>query len=251
MAIYHKAYLLDGKGFIHRISPILDALDNGNPKLLYEDVLSIIENSTEETWFFNELGYESLDNQKITLAGQPLDKIQKIPETSEIHPYDLGFLLMIIFSQYLVYCRGMGENYSILAKVLEKWMKWKETETDMLVTGVHTVKLLKSNIVIPDRFLTPEDPYYFWMRLKYTAGHGGWLSQEQIQIMYDKLLSNERKIKKFNYKKFGNCFDGWRLTVPEGQLDYLDRLHKSYNQAVYMCEKALQEQKELYMIKHY
>ena len=60
MAIKHTAFLLDCEGFRSRISPLVDALDNRDPTLLYDEALSIID-SSKDSWVFDSISYELIN----------------------------------------------------------------------------------------------------------------------------------------------------------------------------------------------
>lgn len=118
MAIRHKAFLLDIEGFGSRVAPLIEQLDSGNPKPLYDEALSFAQANLDKPWILNRANHGLFDIQHYDHRGHPLEEKRRITTGSQVDPWEIGYWFLIILSQYLAKLMGIGINYSILTGVL-------------------------------------------------------------------------------------------------------------------------------------
>jgi hypothetical protein len=245
MGTIHRAFLLDAHGFKGKIIPLIQSLDAGEAQPLFDQSVAIIEKMVNTEWILSLAGSNLLDIRQVNAAGRPWpNSIEDQLEYSfSIPPYEIGYWLLIVFSDYLERCPGIGSNYSVLKGVLEM-LAWSQEDISLLYKGIPTNLLLKPDSV-PVSSVSLEDPYWYWMTPR--AASSGWLTQEQVGYFYDKLLSEKDTIRTFDPHRFGDQWGGIPITIPEGQLDYLKRLHEAFDQALMMLETAQQAKREIFM----
>lgn len=251
MGLLHRAYLLNAGGFKEKVAPILASLDTGDAQPLYEQAVAIYQQTVPGEWILRLAGDSLLDIREVNSVGHPWkDPIEnRLKDASTIPPYEIGYWLLIIFSTFLERCPGMGSNYSILEWVLGDMLGWNQEDKQLLFEGVSTSLLLKPDTV-PVLVVAREDPYWHWMIPSHSKSRG-WLSQEQISYLYQRLLLEKETIQTFDYSRFGDHHGVFRIDVPDGQLDYLKRLQAAFGRAIMMLEAAQQAKMEVYMTMSY
>lgn len=251
MALRHKAFLLDELGFLEKITPILVELDKGNSRPLFASAVEVVQ-SKRENWILSSIGDVLYDITQYDYTGRPYQEPfnDKFDKSWYLFPPRIGYWLVIVFSDYLRYCTGIGNNYELLSFCLEK-IGWKVEDIHLLLGGVPTSRLLQKDIVTQPPRLLPTDPYWFWMRPYQTKGGGGWLSRFQIEDLFDKLQKSRKQIAQFNPSLFGQRFGKLIVDGSEGQLDYLQRAQEAFFLASSMIDKAKEKDRSLYMVIAY
>lgn len=251
MGLIHRAYLLDAGGFRRNSIPILASLDAGNAQPLYEQAAAIVQQTVPGEWILRLAGDSLLDIREVNSVGHPwrYPIETRLRNASSIPSYEIGYWLMIIFSTFLKRCPGVGGNYSILEWVLGDMLGWSQEDKQLLFEGVSTSLLLKPDLP-PASEARREDPYWHWMIPSHSKSRG-WLSQEQISYVYQRLLSEKGTIQTFDHSRFGDHRGVIKIDVPDGQLDYLRGLKAAFGRALMMLEAAQQAETELYMTISY
>ena len=247
MALRHKAFLLDAHEFREKVLPILVSLDSGDARPLYELALSTFRRTEPSKWVLGMAGSSLLDITKVNSVGLPANRSVEdlLRDTSAIPPSELGYWLLLIFSDFLQECPGIGVNYAILDRVLNM-LGWSQDDRRLLFEGVPTSTLLKpASTPVPT--VSEKDPYWYWM-IPSHANKRGWLSQDQILRLYHQLHAEGRSIRTFDHRRFGEKWGLMPITVPDGQLDYLKRLHEAFEHAIMMLEASQQAKTELYLV---
>jgi hypothetical protein len=250
MGLLHRAYLLNAGGFKEKIAPILASLDAGDPQPLYEHATAIYQQIVPGEWILRLAGNSLLDIREVNSVGHPWKDpiVNRLKDASAIPSYEIGYWLLIIFSTFLERCPGMGGNYSILEWVLGDMLGWNQGDKLLLFEGTSTSLLLKPNLP-PASEARRGDPYWHWMIAR--SSRGGWLSQDQVSYLYQRLLLEKETIQTFDYSRFGDHHGVFSIDVPDGQLDYLKRLQAAFGRAIMMLEAAQQAKMELYMTISY
>ncbi len=251
MAIRHRAYLLDSTAFQLEVAPIINILDQGNLYPLFNKAVSVFEQGSVEDWPLNSSGESLLDITKFNCSANPWEKpIEEILyEPENVHPSEIGYWLLIFFSQFLEECAGIGINYTILDGILDE-RGWSEEDRRVIFEGTPTYKLIKpdSNQVHPRKH--SDWRYWHWMRPS-NVFKEGFISEDGIMRLYDLLENEEEYIRNFDHNYFGEEWKGWTLAIPEGQLEFLKRLQDAYSYAVKLLSEAIDQKKSLYVTLSY
>jgi hypothetical protein len=129
MALQHRAFLFDAKGFQTKISPLLQILENGNARPVFNEALKVVHETNSEGWILNSLGDWLFDIEEVDDIGKPYKvKIDsKLGNPDHLDPSMIGYWLLIVMSEFLKECNGIGIDYSILKFCLEK-VGWNRDE---------------------------------------------------------------------------------------------------------------------------
>ncbi|HWQ04455.1 MAG TPA: hypothetical protein VN452_03790 [Longilinea sp.] len=120
-------------------------------------------------------------------------------------------------------------------------------DINYLIYGNPTSLLLKSDSSAQPARLTYESPYWFWMRPAY-VNRSGWFSKQHVHSFLAKLDTTESRLNKFSSKEFGTRWGYVTLSIPEGQLEYLNYAKIGYGSAKRMLEFAFQNNQDLYLV---
>jgi hypothetical protein len=246
MSSRHVGFLLNAKAFITEARPLLSKLEHGDASELFEYAAKAYEQALARGWPLKEAGSPLVDIRESNVIGERwvAPVTERLKEPSTIHPYDLGYWLLLILSQHLQESVGIGKNYLILRNVLDMMGVTHEVLTS-LFEGMPTVTLLRPDEP-PVEEVSAETPYWHCMR-PYYAHKSGWLAKDSIAQIYGEWLSLRTKIEGFDYRQFGESFYGWTLTVPDGQVEFLGRLQEAYARATGMLELATRRQSDLFV----
>jgi hypothetical protein len=251
MAIRHRAYLLDSTAFQLEVAPIINILDQGNLYPLFNKAVSVFEQGSVEDWPLNSSGESLLDITKFNCSANPWEKqIEEILyEPENVHPSEIGYWLLIFFSQFLEECAGIGINYTILDGILDE-RGWSKRERSVIFEGTPTYRLIKPE---SDQ-IPPQKPsvwrYWHWMRPG-NVFREGVISKEEIMRLYNHLDDEKECIRSFDHRQFGEEWRGWPLDVPEGQMEFLNRLQDAYSNTLTMFSEAIDAKKSLYVTLSY
>jgi hypothetical protein len=224
MSLNHHGYLLELNNFHNNVSQILKSLESGDAGPLFKNALKITQQKSAETWIFSDIGDTLFDISKFDDSGRPyMSPIEtKLSNGYSLPPSLIGYWLFIIFSEHLHTCKGIGNDFEILAFCLEK-SGWKNKD-------IH---------------------YWFWMRPSQSKGGGGWLDKQSIHYLYGKLEMSKPLIRALKPSIFGQKMGNLMISIPEGQVDYLNRCHRAFNFAFEMLDKAMREDKEIFTLIAY
>lgn len=247
MALIHHAFLLDADSFKRRIDPLIDALNGGSAEPLFQNAFEINQ-SVSPNSIINIINGNVKDISVKNFAGVPYKKPIRplLKNLSKLESSDLGYWFLIIFSKYLSECGGIGPDFEILAWCLEK-IGWKSEDVKLLIDASPMSLLLRSDTFVQPKKLSYSDPYWYWMRPVY-SNRSGWLTKQQIINLLEKLRLVDQAINSFDPKLFGNQWGMIPISVPDGQMDYLNRARSAYGSAVEMLIKANSRNSELYIV---
>ncbi len=252
MGHLHRAFLLNVGGFTKEIAPILTSLDRGDARPLYEKSVTIIRQTPPEQWILRLAGANLLDISKVDSMGRPWKTpIQgHLEDASTIPPYEVGYWLLIVFSNFVQRCVGIGYDYNILDGALFL-LGWDQEERRLLFEGKPTSLLLKPNkLLVPVASYT--DPYWHWMIPTHSKSRG-WLSQENISKLHHRLLLIKEAVQSFDPKKFETDLSGFWLEVheKEEQQYYYERLQVTFERAITMLKTSQANKSDLFMTISY
>ena len=251
MALRHRAFLLDSDRFKHEVQPLVDALDRGESKPLFNCANKVFKSGKTEDWPFTTIGESLVDISRFTSVGKPWKKPieAKLNDLEFIHASNIGYWLLIIFSKFVDECTGIGSNYSILDGIQSEH-GWAELDRKLLYEGKPTCSLIKPGLahIHPQNY--NEWRYWHWMRPGYVFKEGQ-LSIADIEKLNFLLQEDQGFIDNYDYREFGEEWMGWTLTVPEGQLEFLTRLREAYSRATKMIAEAFDTNKSLYVTLSY
>ncbi|MEW5869263.1 MAG: hypothetical protein AB1894_08315 [Chloroflexota bacterium] len=252
MALTHRAFLFDSQAFREKAAPLVAALDSGTARPLFEVALQALSQADQDRWILSEYGSSLFDIHKLNFVGLPLKEPveERLENPSRIDSEDIGYWFLLVFSTFLRRHIGIGVDFSILGWALSK-LGWKPKTVRLLFDGTPTSVLLKSTSQRQPRLLSGLEPYWFWIRPSHSQGGGGWLSKAQISELRDRLQLAGEPLRNFDPERFGDRWGLMPITVPDGQYDYLKRLHAAYERANQMLAVAQQENSDLYMLRTY
>ena len=251
MANVHAASLFDYTKYQQTIQPLVTQVDNDD----FEAVRSLTYQAIEQfqrAWPLSDEGmFKYTDGVAIKVLTQlwPLhshngelltttDKVEAIANPSQ---QDLGYWFLIILGRFVQSCPTPGSNWSVLNTVLDR-LRWSQEQRALLFLGMPTASLLKPNAnQALNRPLTPDDPYWYWLRLG--ASRSGWLTHEQAQELHTSLLEIQDKVLRFDISHFPNIHANNPIVIE----DYEDRLRQSYEATVQMLSAAIESGLGLFM----
>ena len=251
MAIRHRAFLLDSGAFQSEVAPILEALCNGDNRPLFNTAMDVFKEVRQKDWPLSSTGESLFDISRFKRVGQPWEEpIEAVlNDTGIVHPGDIGYWLLIIFSKFVNNCTGIGINYSILDGILSE-RGWSEFNRKLLFEGNPTYFLIKPELTHDHPQNYDKWSYWNWMRPK-NVFKEGQLSIADIKKLNFLLQEDQGFIDNYDYREFGEEWMGWTLTVPEGQLEFLTRLREAYSRATKMIAEAFDTNKSLYVTLSY
>jgi hypothetical protein len=251
MALTHRGFLLNAKGFEERATPILAALDAGDAQPLFAQAVLAFERTTPDQWPFRQCGERLLDIRKVDTTGrawqEPIER--QLGNIPALHPSDIGYWLLLILSAFVERRPDIdiGDDYPILDGVLQI-LGWSEENRRLIFEGIPISALFESRVPPIEQI----DSRHYWNYARpYSSRAAGWLSQRQTSELHRRLLTERKSTETFDPKRFGDRFMGRRLTVPEGQFQYLKLLHFAYGRATRMLKAARQAETELYVVLSY
>lgn len=248
MALTHIAFLFDEIAAKKRIEPITAALKMGTARRLFNEALNDHLHFDAANWILNHAGARLFDIRIFNFVGLPYrEKIEpRLQDISKLSQSDLGYWFLIILSTYLKPADGIGTDYSILELCLER-IGWKIENIRLLINGNPTSQLFNNNLVDQPSKLLNSDPYWYWVRPSHSQ-KSGWLGQQQISRLLTLLQESRRAISEFDPQLFGNHFGLLPISVPEGQVDYLNRARKAYDATIGILETAVRNQSGIYEV---
>ncbi len=248
MVLKHRGFLLDATGFQECVSPLLCSLDTGNAQPLFEQAIQVVEQNSPDLWPLELAGSALLNIRKVDSVGLPWkEPIEEcLQDASTIRPFDLGYWLLLVFSKFVQQPTGIGVNYATFCAFLRNFLGWNVHETKLLVQGIPAVVLLKPNAASRSSVLKG-DPYWYWM-IPTHSYERGWLSQDQISMLYHKLIAQKQAVESFDYRRFTSRGPGFSYREPDERIDRVNRLHEAYGRAIEMLEDAQRTKKELYVV---
>ena len=227
MALGHRAFLLNTDSFRQRLSEVLPALETGDARPLYQQASMVVEQDRTEPWPFVFAGDSLIDIRKENYSGLPWEPwtAASLRNASKIHITDIGYWLLLLLSSCVKRIPeiDVGADYSILDGVLEM-LGWKESERQLIFRGTPISAIAGFDMAAADQ----ANRRHYWHRVSPRAYSAGWLSKKQVKKLYRHARREQKAIRTFDHKWFGRSFMGWPLDVPEGQLDYLKRLHFNF-----------------------
>jgi hypothetical protein len=250
MSFMHKCFLLDVDGFKRKIGPVIKSLNSGTAETLYENVLQVSQ-AVEKEWVLKTIDGDRPNIREQDFVGIPYKQAieSQLTDLSKLRSADIGYWFLMILSAYLEKCDGIGPNFEILEWCLSKG-GWSAEDIKMLIYATPTSLLLKNDSEIQPEKLSNSDPYWYWMRPAYSK-ESGWLSQSQIAYLLHKLQLTEEFINTFDPNQFGTRWGKLTISIPDGQVDYLNRAKAAYYSATRVLETATLKKRGLYIVISY
>lgn len=247
MALTHQAFLLEIDGFKKNITPVIDSLNSGTAETLYKNATQVFQ-TNQKNWALNSIDGDLTNIQYQNFAGIPYKKPIEplLNDLSNLQSADIGYWFLMILSTYLEKIDGIGFDFKIFEWCLEK-IGWNADDIKLLIYAMPTSVMLKVDTDIQPKKLSHSDPYWFWVRPAY-AKESGWLSKQQISYLLDKLRFAEKSINAFDPNLFGLQWGMMPISLPEGQIDYLNRAKIAYQSTIQMLETAVRRNKDLYIV---
>ncbi len=251
MSLTHRAFLFYTSQFIEDVAPALSTLRSGSARLLYDKALKIAQNSDAKEWILRKAGAELIDIRVKDYVGvlrkKPIEAI--VDDAGKLRTCDLGYWLLLVLSQYLKPLGSMGEDFPILAWLLEK-IGWEIPYIDLLIHGTPTSTLIDEALSDQPKRLAESDPYWFWVRPAHSQ-QSGWLSEARAAHLLASLEASRQAIADFDPARFGDHFGELLISIPGGQLDYLKRAHLACDRALDMLHVATDQKLAIYEVVAY
>lgn len=237
--------------FQHEVQQLVEKVDQRDYRALQEQVTLTVK-QFQEAWPLSDLGivrYE--DGVAIDVLSQEwplidhgdygLDSIEQINSIKKPLPRDLGYWFLILLAKYVQPCVGPLNNWSVVYTVL-KSLGWSKSHRDLLFHGNPTYKLLKPNLAERSiKPLTEKSPYWLW--LQPSRAWSGWLSRENIDMLFEKLSRAEKQVANFNVARIRNI----NVDNPVVIKNYQTYLRDGFSDTLAMLSYAMSQQSGLFM----
>lgn len=169
---YLANLMFDYEEFMKESKTIVVALERGDYSVLWARAQEVIV-SGRYTGFFRKYGYGVLP--------------EVLPQVEELkhNPYmnsELGlWFLICMTSDFEEPNEHIGFDYLGMVEIMKR-LGWSERQLELLINGRPVAKLFQQEFDLR-AVVTHSDPYWAWIRPRYSFNHGGWLSIEDCKNM--------------------------------------------------------------------
>lgn len=243
MSLQQSSFLFDYDAFQATATPLVAALDAGDPRPLQESVTRIRQKAGPyKNWVLHDKGTALWDSVS---AQDPRFKSSL-----------WGHWLLIVLSEFLHPCVSLGYDWTKLSVTLHS-LKWSEVDVRRVFVGLPTVWLLKPEAPYErDKhgILIVEKPIPYWYLITPDrATYSGWLPIEEIIRLRDRLLVDHasviQKVIHTQIQLPPNISTAKAHISPELDPNYwYKRIPVVYQQAIDMMDQAVDAGKGLLMV---
>ena len=253
MALRHYAYSFDVDGFVKSVCPLVESVDKGDLRPLFEMTAITIRNGFLVPWVLEEAGSRLPSEDELVMSNsvglprlQPLEDYLK--NVVAPPPDEIGHWLLIILSRHLKVSCGIGADYSVLEMALGN-VGWSEIDREYLILGLPGCRLIRSDCTrLAQR--NDSDPYWHWLVPSH-AQSSGWLPHLETRRLLDLLAQTQPAIRNYDVCLFPNP---WGLTGDElcdSRADWNSHLQIAFDRAVTMLETAVNAENGVFMVMAY
>ncbi len=253
MAFRHHAYSFDVDGFVKSASPLVESVDKGDLRPLFEMTAKTIRNGFQGSWPLEEAGSRlPSEDELVRLNSVGLPRSHPLEDylKSVVSlPFDeIGYWFLIILSRHLKVPVGIGADYSVLEMALGN-VGWSELDRERLIHGLPSCRLIRSDCTrLAQR--SDSDPYWHWLVPSH-AQSSGWLPNLEARRVLDLLAQTEPAIRNYSIRLFPNP---WGLTgdqLSDSRADWNSHLQIAFDRAATMLETAVSAENGVFMVMSY
>ncbi len=253
MALRHYAYSFDVDGFVKSASPLVESVDKGDLRPLFEMTAKTIRNGFQGSWLLEEAGSRLPgEDELVRFNSVGLPRSQPVEDYLKnvvAPPFDeIGYWLLIILSRHLQEFSGIGADYSVLEAALGN-VGWSEIDREHLILGLPSCRLIRSDCTrLAQR--NDSDPYWHWLVPSH-AQSSGWLPYLEARKVLDLLAQTQPAIRNYDVCLFPNP---WGLTgddLSDSRADWNSHLQIAFDRAVTMLETAVNAENGVFMVMAY
>lgn len=193
MAMYHFVYTFPVDQFQIEVEPIIARLENGFVQPLYDRATSIYKEA---------LQLDRKDRIPTILDDHNLYYWESSPPLDSLDEEDIRVLLTILLVNNLSFCESsLGEHWGLFENALTG-VGWSREDAALLVYGLPMPYLLRPKCfptgrtfhsLVETKQYRKEPPRWQWLGGAMDGG-AGWLSQDMIRQLWDKVLVTKNLI---------------------------------------------------------
>lgn len=214
---FHANYLFSYQDFAIVAACLNNQINQGNLAPLYEQTSKAYQNANNRQ-LFSQLGFGKVPSSISEFNEDNMKKHQNIM---------IGQYMSWVLVQYLSPVDNhLGYQWNDVSGYLQQ-IGWPKTNIDLLLTGLPIGNLLGIKVK-PKKLIDEADPYWYWIRPRYSYNQGGFIPLEKCRYLLTKL-------RKISSRDFDKKIDDHQKPVSIGLNNIMAFLEKAdkFNIGVY------------------
>lgn len=188
---FHASLKFDYPLFQREAKELVGDIDKGNLNLLRSKAKEVINDDKYKT-FFSKYGYGITGNDLPSVS-----EVQDSPLSNAI----IGLWIAIVMAKYLEPAEvNIGYNWRHLQDYLPRF-GWSRPDFMDFINGF-PIGLLFGKKNLPKERIEHEDPYWFWIRPRFSYNQGGWLSVDQCNYFGSLLRRTYKDVIKADFSQY-------------------------------------------------